>query len=74
MYFRYFVNSSLGKRWGPSFEQIWFPLAQECSVPSLVEVGLVVLEKKMQMWKVYDNDGQKITWAFGSGELKDPQT
>ena len=23
---------------------------------SLVEIGPVVLEKKMQMWKVYDND------------------
>ena len=25
-------------------------------VPSLVEIGSVVLEKKMKMWKVYDND------------------
>ena len=57
-------------------------------MPSLVENGLVVQEKKMKMkmWKVYDNandnndnDGQrttdkfwseKLTWAFGSGELK----
>mgnify|MGYP003683272863 CR=1 FL=1 len=46
---------------------------------SLVEIGPVVLKKKMKMWKVYDNnddnddDGQwseKLTWAFGSGELK----
>ena len=25
-------------------------------VPSLVEIGSVVLEKKMKMWKVYDNE------------------
>ena len=25
-------------------------------MPSLVEIGSVVLEKKMKMWKVYDND------------------
>ena len=25
-------------------------------MPSLVEIGPVVLEKKMKMWKVYDND------------------
>ena len=25
-------------------------------MPSLVEIGSVILEKKMKMWKVYDND------------------
>ena len=25
-------------------------------MPSLVEIGPVVLEKKTKMWKVYDND------------------
>ena len=52
-------------------------------MPSLVEIGLLVLEKKMKMWKVHhddddDDDRQttekywsiKLTWAFGSGELK----
>ena len=34
-----------------SFEQFWIPLTQ---VPKLVEIGPVVLKKKM--WKVYDND------------------
>ena len=29
------------------------PFTQECFVPSLVEIGPVVLEKKMKMWKVY---------------------
>ena len=72
--------SPLGKGRGPSFEQTWIPFTQGCFVPSLVEIGPVVLEKKMKMWKVYDNDdndnnnddGQRtnLTWAFGSGELK----
>ena len=32
-------------------------------MPSLVDIGPVVLEKKMKMWKVTDRqmDGQKIT-------------
>ena len=38
---------------GPSFEETWIPLTQGCFVPSLVEIGPVVLEKKMKMWKVY---------------------
>ena len=41
----------------------------------LVEIGLVVLKKKMTMGKVYkrttDNwRSEKLTCAFGSGELK----
>ena len=62
--FFYFVNvflSPLGKERGPSFEQTWISFTQGCFVPSLVEIGLVVLEKwtgvvlekKMKMWKVY---------------------
>ena len=38
---------------GPLFEQTWIPFTQGCFVPSLVEIGPVVLEKKMKMWKVY---------------------
>ena len=46
-------------------------------MPSLVEFGPVVLEKKMKLWKVYDDDddnndellSEKLTWAYGSGEL-----
>ena len=75
MHFCHFV--SLGKGRGPSFEQTCLPFTQGCFVPSLVEIGPELLEKKMKMWKVYDNDGQqtnfwseKLTWAFGSGELK----
>ena len=33
----------------PSFEQTWNPVTQECFVQSLVEIGTVVLEKKMKM-------------------------
>ena len=52
-------------------------------MPSLVEIGPVVLEKKMKMRKLYDNDndnnddndddGQRTNFdqkTFGSGELK----
>ena len=44
-------------------------------MPSLVEIDPVVLEKKMKMLKVYDNDdddddGQQTNFAYGSGELK----
>ena len=59
MYFRYFVFTPLGKGWGPSFEQTWIPSTQGCFVSSLVEIGTVVLEKKMKMWKVYrQTDGR----------------
>ena len=45
-----FINSQLSPLWegrGPSFEQTWFPFTQGCFVPSLVEIGSVVLEKKI---------------------------
>ena len=62
-YFQYNITFSplypLGKRRGPSFEQTWIPSTQECFVPSLVEIGPVVLGKKLKMWKVYRRtDGQ----------------
>ena len=46
--------------------------------PCLVEISRVVLERKMEMWKVYrqtnrrtdDRRPWKLTWAFNSGELK----
>ena len=44
---------------GSSFEQTWIPFTQGCFVPSLVEIGPVVLKKKMKMWKVYrQTDGR----------------
>ena len=50
----------------------WNKIDALCFVPSMVETGPVVLEKKIKMWKVYDNnddneDGdfdQKSSWAF----------
>ena len=45
--------SSLWKGLGLSFEQTWVPFTWECFVPSLVEIGTVVLEKKLKMWKIY---------------------
>ena len=38
--------SPLGKGRGPSFEQTCITFTQGCFVPSLVEIGSVVLEKK----------------------------
>jgi hypothetical protein len=35
----------------PSFEQTWTPSLQGWFVPSLVKIGLVVLEKNSKMWK-----------------------
>ena len=44
-----FFISQLSAIWdglGPSFEQTWILLTQGCFVPSLIEIDLVVLEKK----------------------------
>ena len=70
MYFRYFVIISPWKRAGHLFEQTWILFTQRCFVQSLVEIGIVVLEKKMKKWKVYvnndygndDNDGQRTNF------------
>ena len=43
----------LQKGHGPSFEKILIPFTQGCFVSSLVEIGPMVLEKKMKMSKVY---------------------
>ena len=55
--------SPLGKGRSPSFEEIWIPITQGCFVPSFVEIGPVVLEKKSKIGKVYrrtdrQTDGQ----------------
>ena len=47
MYFRYLVIISPWKWVGPFFEQTWIPYTQGCLVPSLVEIGLAVQEKKI---------------------------
>ena len=45
--------SPLGKGCGPSFEEIWIFLKLGCFVPSLVEIGPVILEKTTKMGAVY---------------------
>ena len=57
MYFCYFKIISPWKRVGPSFEKI--PFTQGCFVPSLFEIGPMVLEEKMKMWKVYRQIGRR---------------
>ena len=47
MYFRYFVIISPLKRAGPFIWKTWIPFTQGCFVPSLVEIGSVVLKKKI---------------------------
>ena len=37
----------------------WIPFTQRWFVPSLVEIDPVVLEKKMKMWKVNNDDEDK---------------
>ena len=39
-----------------SLEETWIPFIQEWFVLRFVEIGSMVLEKKMKMWKVYDNN------------------
>ena len=46
----------LSKGFGPSFVQIWIPTTQGCFVPSLVDIGQVILEKRRKMWNIYEND------------------
>ena len=48
----------------PSFGQTCFPITQGCSVPSLIEIGPVVLSKKIKMWKIK----QEAHWPFRSSE------
>ena len=47
--------SPIGKGHDPSFEQTWIPYTLGCFVQSLVEIGPVILENKMEMWKVYND-------------------
>ena len=79
---RYFIFvisllSPSRKRCGPLFQETWVPFTQGCFVPSIVEIGPVILEK-MKMWKVYrqrdrrtdDKRSEKLTWAVSSDELQ----
>ena len=38
---------------GPLSINNWIPFTQRCTMPSLVDINLVVLHKKLNMWKVY---------------------
>ena len=59
MYFFVSLLSPFGKGDSPSFEQTWIiHSTQGCFVPSLVEIGPVVLAKKKKMWNVYDNNNE----------------
>jgi len=44
------------KRPAPLFEQIWIPILQVWFLPSLVEIGPVILEKKLIKEKLTDDD------------------
>ena len=53
MCFCYFVIISPWKIGCPSFGQTWIPFNQGCIVPSLVEIGTLVLEKKIFKFRQY---------------------
>ena len=57
MYFSLFHNLPLEKGGPPPFQQTWIPFIQGWFVSSLVEIGPLVLERKMKMWKVYNYIG-----------------
>ena len=76
--FAILLLSPLCKGRGPSFEQTWVPFTQGCFVPSLFEIGPMVLESKM--WKIYrqmnrpTEDGKQVIRkalirAFSPGEI-----
>ena len=46
MYFSYFVIISVLKK-ETSFEQTWMSFTQGCFVPSLIEIGPVVLQNNV---------------------------
>ena len=54
--FRNLVIISLGKRAGPFIWSNLNPFHPRMLCAKEVEMGPVILEKKMKMWKVYDND------------------
>ena len=47
MYLLYFIIFPFWKRGGPLFEETWVYFTIGCFVPGFVEIGLVVLEKKI---------------------------
>ena len=70
--FAFSLLSPLWRGSSPSFEQSWIPFTEGWFVPSLVEFGPVVTDKKSKIWKfnrqTTDNRrSEKLTWTFGSG-------
>ena len=74
MYFCYFVLSPIGKCGALHLNKLESFFTQGCNVLSLVKTGPVVLENRMKMLKVCNNDDDgrrtNLTWAFDLGELK----
>ena len=68
MYILLFCNN-LGKGRGPSFEQSWILFTQGCFVSSLIEIDPVVLEKKMTVWKVYENANNNANDDNNQGQI-----
>ena len=54
MYFCIFVVISPWKRRGPPFEQTGVPITQGCFVPSSIEIGPVVLERRILKFRLYN--------------------
>ena len=53
MHFAISLLSPLGKGRGSSFEQTLIPIIQQCFVQSLIEIGPVVLGKKILKFRQY---------------------
>ena len=68
------ISPPLGKGRGPSFEQTLHPQHPRMLCAKLVEIGWMVREKKVNMWKVYrqadDMRSEKLTWALSSAQLR----
>ena len=67
--FSLFVLSSLEKGSGHSFEQTWIPFIQGWFVLSLVEIGPVVLKKKIKNVKTLRTDSRTTGNQKSSLEL-----
>ena len=72
MYFRYFIIISPWKRWGPSFEQTWFPFCAKFGWNWLWFWRRWKCEKFM--WRQQRKRNKfwlkKLTWGYGADELK----
>ena len=63
--------SPFRKERGPSFIQTWILITRGCFVPSLVKIGLLVLEKKSKIVKFYRRtDGQTDDGRRTTGNQK----